>query len=239
MGLAVEKSRTIVSALILGHRVTAQDVAWLRREVFAEGEVTRDSAEELFAVARAAMNNSPEWVELFVELITDHVVWQSRPTGVVSDEEARWLIERADACRSVEALAALVNVLAEADRVPAMVRRSGAGARRPVAKRGGGLKGEGGLTAARPPLSTMVTTSTGGEIERRFRLTKEALVRRRLRPPLSCSSIVVFAHFTCQTRFALKDCAKENQSFGALDVGARSTENGLFLASVTMPAQRL
>ena len=82
MGLAVEKSRTIVSALILGHRVTAQDVAWLRREVFAEGEVTRDSAEELFAVARAAMNNSPEWVELFVELITDHVVWQSRPTGV-------------------------------------------------------------------------------------------------------------------------------------------------------------
>ena len=118
MGLAVEKSRTIVSALILGHRVTAQDVAWLRREVFAEGEVTRDSAEELFAVARAAMNNSPEWVELFVELITDHVVWQSRPTGVVSDEEARWLIERADACRSVEALAALVNVLAEADRVP-------------------------------------------------------------------------------------------------------------------------
>ncbi len=118
MGLAVEKSRTIVSALILGHRVTAQDDAWLRREVFAEGEVTRDSAEELFAVARAAMNNSPEWVELFVELITDHVVWQSRPTGVVSDEEARWLIERADACRSVEALAALVNVLAEADRVP-------------------------------------------------------------------------------------------------------------------------
>ncbi len=50
---------------------------------------------------------------------------------------------------------------------------------------------------------------------------------------------VTFAHFTCQPRFALKDCAKENQSFGALEVGARSTENGLFLGSVTMPTQRI
>ncbi len=118
MGLAVEKSRSIVSAMIFGRRVTAQDVAWMRREVFAEGEVTRAAAEDLFAVARARMDNAPEWTELFVELITDHVVWQSRPTGIVSEDEARWLIARADACRSVEALAALVNVLAEADRAP-------------------------------------------------------------------------------------------------------------------------
>ena len=118
MGLAVEKSRTIVSALIAGRKVTAQDVAWLRREVFAEGEVTRETAEDLFAVARAGMANAPEWTELFVELITDYVVWQSRPTGVVTDEEAEWLIERADACKSIEALAALVNVLAEAHRAP-------------------------------------------------------------------------------------------------------------------------
>lgn len=118
MGLAVEKSRTIVSAMIIGRRVTAQDVAWLRREVFAEGEVTRATAEELFSVARAGMDNAAEWTELFVELITDHVVWQSRPTGVVTDAEVTWLIERADACRSVEALAVLVNVLAEAHRAP-------------------------------------------------------------------------------------------------------------------------
>ena len=118
MGLAVEKSRTIVSALIAGRKVTAQDVAWLRREVFAEGEVTRETAEDLFAVARAGMANAPEWTELFVELITDYVVWQSRPTGVVTDEEAEWLIERADACKSIEALATLVNVLAEAHRAP-------------------------------------------------------------------------------------------------------------------------
>ncbi len=118
MSFAVEKSRTMISAMVLGRKVTAQDVAWLRREVFADGEVTRETADELFAVARAGMNNAPEWTELFVELITDYVVWQSRPTGVVTDEEAQWLIERADACKSIEALAALVNVLAEAHRAP-------------------------------------------------------------------------------------------------------------------------
>ena len=118
MCFAIDRSRTIISAMILGRRVTAQDVAWLRREVFADGEVTREAADELFAVARARMNNAPEWTELFVELITDHVVWQTRPTGVVSDEQGEWLLEKADECKSLEALGALVNVLAQAHRAP-------------------------------------------------------------------------------------------------------------------------
>jgi hypothetical protein len=118
MSFAVEKSRTIISAMVLSRKVTAQDVTWLRREVFPEGEVTRETADELFAVARARMANAPEWTELFVELITDYIVWQSRPTGVVADADAEWLIARADECKSLEALAALVNVLAEAHRAP-------------------------------------------------------------------------------------------------------------------------
>ena len=118
MCVAIDRSRTIISAMILGRRVTAQDVAWLRREVFMGGEVTRESADELFAVARARMNNAPQWTELFVEMITAHVVRQAEPAGVVSDADAEWLIERADECKSVEALAALLNVLAEADRAP-------------------------------------------------------------------------------------------------------------------------
>ena len=41
--------------------------------------------------------------------------------------------------------------------------------------------------------------------------------------------------FTCQLRCILKDRTKENQSLGTLKVGTESTENGLFLANVTMP----
>jgi hypothetical protein len=56
-----------------------------------------------------------------------------------------------------------------------------------------------------------------------------------LRTASASNGFVTFVHFTCQPCCPLKDRAKENQSFGALDVGAKSTENGLFLPSVTMP----
>ena len=142
MCVAIDRSRTIISAMILSRKVTAQDVAWLRREVFADGEVTREAADELFAVARAGMKNAPQWTELFVELITEHVVWRTRPTGIVSEDDARWLIERADACQTVEALAALVNTLAQAHRAPewfvAAVK----------ARAAGGWPGAGALCAA-------------------------------------------------------------------------------------------
>jgi len=118
MGFAIERSRTIITAMVLGRRVTAQDVAWLRREVFADGVVTREEADELFAVARANMDNAPEWRKFFVEMIAVHVVPQSQPAGVVTEERASWLLTRVDECRSVEALAALAHVLAEAGSVP-------------------------------------------------------------------------------------------------------------------------
>ena len=118
MAFKVDRSRSIIGAMILGRRVTAMDVAWLRREVFADGVVSREEADELFALERAGVAEGGEWTEFFVEMITDHVVWQSRPSGVVSDNQAEWLIERADACASVNGLAALVNVLAEAHRAP-------------------------------------------------------------------------------------------------------------------------
>ncbi len=130
MGFAIDRSRTIISAMILGRRVSGQDVAWLRREVFAGREVTQEAADELFAVARAGMDNAPEWKEFFVEMITEYVVRQPEPAGVVSEERAAWLLARVDECNSVEALAALINVVAEARKPPAMVPRRSQGASR-------------------------------------------------------------------------------------------------------------
>ncbi|MGD0562832.1 MAG: hypothetical protein ABSA66_07035 [Roseiarcus sp.] len=119
MAFTVDRSRTIITAMIHGRRVSAMDVAWLRREVFADGWVSREAADELFAVERAGLANAPEWTEFFVEMIAEHVVWQARPTGIVDEAQAEWLIARADECASVNALAALVAVLAEAHRAPA------------------------------------------------------------------------------------------------------------------------
>jgi hypothetical protein len=118
MPFIVDRSRSIISAMIVGRKVTSLDVAWLRREVFAEGFVTREAAEELFAVERAEIAKAPEWTDLFVEMITEHALWQTRPTGVLNEPQAEWLLEQCDSCMTVNALAALVNVLGEAHRAP-------------------------------------------------------------------------------------------------------------------------
>ncbi len=114
----IDHSRTMISALIHGRKITPMDVAWLRREVFADGRVSRAAAQELFAVARAAIPKCAEWTAFFVEMIAEHSVWQLRPSGVVSETQAEWLIFEADACANVDALAAIVNVLAEAHNAP-------------------------------------------------------------------------------------------------------------------------
>jgi hypothetical protein len=119
MAFHVDRSRTIISAMIFGRKLTAMDVAWLRREVFASGLVSREAADELFAVERAGLANAPEWADLFIEKIVDYVVRQSEGDGEIDGDKAHWLIARADECASANALAALATALAEARRAPA------------------------------------------------------------------------------------------------------------------------
>ena len=95
------------------------DVAWLRREVFASGEVSREAADELFAVERAGLANAPDWTDFFVEMIVKHVVGQCGEPGGLGEGESKWLSERVDECESANALAALAAALGEARRAPA------------------------------------------------------------------------------------------------------------------------
>jgi hypothetical protein len=118
MPFIVDRSRSIISAMIVGRKVTSLDVAWLRREVFADGFVTREAAEELFAVERAEIVKAPEWTDLFVEMITEYSLWQTRPTGELNEPQAEWLLGQCDSCMTISTLATLVNVLGEAHRAP-------------------------------------------------------------------------------------------------------------------------
>jgi hypothetical protein len=119
MAFQVNRSRTIITAMIHGRKITAMDVAWLRREVFASGRVSREAADELFAVERAGLANAPDWTDFFVEMIVEHVVRQCGEPGVLGEAEAKWLSERVDECESANALAALAAALGEARRAPA------------------------------------------------------------------------------------------------------------------------
>ena len=116
--LFFDQGRQALQALVRRGAITAADVATLRREIFADGAVSRAEADALFALECSATEKCSDWTPFFVEAITDHVVWQVRPTGVVSAAQAEWLLEHADGSRTLNAFAALVNILAEAHRVP-------------------------------------------------------------------------------------------------------------------------
>ena len=114
----VDRSPTIISALVHGGVVNGVDVAWLRREVFSDGRVSREQADELFAVARSRALKTADWTAFFVEKITDYVLRQSGHAGNIGADEAKWLINRVDEAACREGLAALANILAEAKRAP-------------------------------------------------------------------------------------------------------------------------
>ncbi len=118
IGDYLDRGRAAIVAVMNSGRVTTADVNHLRREVFGDDMISGDEAQALFALERAVADKSPEWTAFFVEAITSYVVWQMRPTGIVNESQGEWLIRQVDETKTLNALAALVNVMAEAHRVP-------------------------------------------------------------------------------------------------------------------------
>jgi hypothetical protein len=116
--LRMDRGRAAVIDVLNRGDVTPQDVAQLRREIFHDGAVSREEADALFQVECSIAPTCAEWTAFFVEAITDHIVWQARPTGIVNEAQGEWLLARCDGAASLNGLAVLVNVMAEAHRVP-------------------------------------------------------------------------------------------------------------------------
>jgi len=113
----LETAHPALAALAGRTEISREDVAALRA-AFAERPFSRADAAALFALEASAATPA-EWTPFFVAAVTDLVVWSARPTGVIEPAAADWLMTQADAARTVNCFALLVNVLAEAHRVPA------------------------------------------------------------------------------------------------------------------------
>jgi len=107
------------AALLARDCLDHPDLAALRRVVAGDHCLSQAEAEALFAFEGSAIPKCSGWIAFFVETLTDYVVWQRRPTGILEAEQAHWLLGQAEAAGTLGALAVLVNVLAEAERVPA------------------------------------------------------------------------------------------------------------------------
>ncbi len=101
--------------------ISDDEVRALRGSGWADGKMTREEAEVVFATQHAIENPSREWSDFFVEAIQNFVLNGSDPRGFASAEEAQWLISQVEAdgkvCSMTE-LELLVRIIERAQNVP-------------------------------------------------------------------------------------------------------------------------
>ena len=103
-----------------GH-VSAEEILALRQQGWGDGKIYQDEAEAIFAINHQIKDPSNEWVDFFVEAISDMVRNGTHPRGYVSDDEAAWLVAALDQDGKLETMAELellTNVLEHAQNVP-------------------------------------------------------------------------------------------------------------------------
>ncbi|MGY6645513.1 MAG: hypothetical protein ACXIVD_09860 [Salinarimonas sp.] len=102
--------------------LSPEDVLALRRHYFADNAISLREGEELFAIAEKIGDaGCREWHQFFAEAITELLVHQVSPPGYLSDENARWFMERIMAAGHVllkTEFETLLRVMERARRVP-------------------------------------------------------------------------------------------------------------------------
>lgn len=114
-----------VKSVMVAGEITLADVQSLHRDIIPDGIGSRDEADILIALDRAIGGKHVAWSAFALTAIVDFVVWQSRPTGMIDGEAARWLVGSLSAGRGPSSLADAIafEVVREAERVdPALTK---------------------------------------------------------------------------------------------------------------------
>lgn len=105
--------------------ISAKDLAALRRAGWANGAITPDEAEAIFAANHKLAASDPDWCDFFVEAIGEYVINGSEPRGYVSDDRAAWLIHRVEQDGKLDSMAELellVRVLERSQNAPQLLK---------------------------------------------------------------------------------------------------------------------
>ena len=84
--------REFVDRVLESRQISDADVQKLSFELLANRMISHETIDVLVALDRTIMTPNANWSEFLVATAVDHVVWASRPTGVVTRELAQWLI---------------------------------------------------------------------------------------------------------------------------------------------------
>jgi hypothetical protein len=84
--------KALFGGLLKAGRITEQDVALLRADIFADDRVDLDEAQLVFRLAAECSDKDPAWDELYVDALTDYYVWHAPPRGYVSEHQSAELV---------------------------------------------------------------------------------------------------------------------------------------------------
>lgn len=101
--------------------VTADEILSLRRAAWPDGRIDPEEAEAIFVLNDHVVAPTPEWIDFFVEALTEFVVNGREPRGYVDRDTADWLMGRIDHDGRLDSMAELellVRVLEKAANAP-------------------------------------------------------------------------------------------------------------------------
>lgn len=140
--MTTQDIETRLSAIGASAYVTADEVLFLRRTVFADGVVSSEELDAVFKLGERAPNGDHEWKQFFAEVVADYYLREEEPQGYLTPEEFETLksrITRDGACASTLELGLLVKLMETAQKTPAdMSAFTGDQFRQAITRRDGG-----------------------------------------------------------------------------------------------------
>lgn len=111
----------LARAVATDRHVSPDEILSLRQLGWGDGLISREEAEAIFAINRQIDNPDREWIDFFVEALTEFVLNGTEPKQMCDADEANWLIAQLDADGRLETMAELelmVRVIERAHNVP-------------------------------------------------------------------------------------------------------------------------
>lgn len=102
-------------------RIAPDEILSLRQLGWGDGQINREEAETIFAINRQIILPTNEWVDFFVEAVSEFVLNGTEPKGMCDEAEAQWLMDAIDHDGRLESMAeleALVRIVEKARNVP-------------------------------------------------------------------------------------------------------------------------
>ena len=121
----------LLTALKGKPHITAEDALAVRQRLYGDDAISRDEAQAIADIDASAASTAPEWKALYLEALSDFVVFQQTPRGYVDDATAGWLtalVLRDGRIRTDTELEIIIEVLEKADSAPDTLSRFALGA---------------------------------------------------------------------------------------------------------------